>query len=199
MDEKTEELRDIFMDVSDEETVTESQADERGSLSTDEEGVDERLRAVIARMRDRYEFTTDLDDEALVGIVRGFYDGDDDATLAADLDISPEEAFDARMDLHLVADDDTDAPFDYKRFRERVSAGADEETLTEEFDLDEDTAHHYYRIAATQARARTVSHRFRSELEDALADAALASRMTDAVKEDGLEEATEDMETDVSL
>ncbi|MFC6756633.1 hypothetical protein ACFQER_07955 [Halomicroarcula sp. GCM10025894] len=72
MDEKTEQLRDIFMDVSDEASVTESQAAGRGSLTdTDEATVEERLGETVARMRERYDFRTALDDPALVGLVRG--------------------------------------------------------------------------------------------------------------------------------
>jgi len=46
MDEKTEELRDIFIDVTDEDTVTESQEETRGSL-IDREGIRDRLEGVV--------------------------------------------------------------------------------------------------------------------------------------------------------
>ncbi|WP_049947200.1 hypothetical protein [Halarchaeum acidiphilum] len=84
MDEKTRELRDIFVDVTEGETVTETQEEGHGSLATDTE-IDDRLRDAVAAMRERLDFRTDLDDEALARIVRGVYAGDDDAALAADL------------------------------------------------------------------------------------------------------------------
>ena len=57
MNEKTEELRDIFTDVTDgEDTITESQEDTRGSLERDERSDEERLRSVVQQMRERYAF-----------------------------------------------------------------------------------------------------------------------------------------------
>ncbi len=64
MDEKTAELRDIFVDDAGEEAVTETQEASRGSLAdTDEASVTDRLGDVVARMRERYEFQTELADE----------------------------------------------------------------------------------------------------------------------------------------
>ena len=84
MDDKTAELRDIFLDATDGEgTVTERQAERRGSLvDGDPEAVDASLRDLVATMRDRYDFDTDLDADGYVRLIRGFYDGTDDDTLA---------------------------------------------------------------------------------------------------------------------
>jgi hypothetical protein len=206
MDEKTEELRDIFIDVSGEEAVTESQEASRGSLAdTDEAGVADRLGDVVARMRERYEFQTDLDDDALVSVVRLFYEGNDDGTIAADIGADEPAVVEARLDLHLLRDEDTEAPFDLAEFRRRV---ADDNpsvaTLAEEFDIDESWAAHYRRVVAAQDAARRVSHRFQSEFEDVLTDAGLSTQHTAALREDGLDEATEDIDSldsdaDVSL
>jgi len=198
MDEKTEQLRDIFMDVSEEGTVTESQAAGRGSLTdTDEAAVEQRLGEVVARMRDRYEFRTPLADGALVAVVRGFYAGRDDDELAAELDTTAEAVAEARLDLHLVRDTDLSADIDVAAFRRRVVG---EETpsdadLAAAFDVDRETAAHLRRVVEAQAAARQVSHRFGSEFEDALADAGLSIQHTAAVQETGLEEATEDIDS----
>ena len=55
MDDKTEELRDIFLDVSDDETVTESQQDTHGSLASDDE-IDARIADTVTRMREEFDF-----------------------------------------------------------------------------------------------------------------------------------------------
>jgi hypothetical protein len=201
MDEKTEELRDIFMDVAEDGTVTESQAAERGSLAdTDEADVADRVAAVVERMRDRYDFATDLPTADLVTVVRGFYDGDDDAAIADAIDGDPATVFAARMDLHLLADADTEFGFDLDAFRDRLDAeGPDSETLATEFDTDPETAARARRVLATKVAVRRVSHRFQSEFEDAIPDAALAVHLTAAAREDGLEEAAEDIETDTKL
>lgn len=199
MDEKTEELRDIFMDVTDEDTVTEKQEDDRGSLTGDSENTDERLGEVVAEMRTVYEFTTDLNDKALVRIVHGFYEGESDAAVAEALDVSRSVIFRARMDLHLVRDRDTEAPFDIEDLREMVSDGRSVADIAAEFDVSESTVRRYRRVVEAQTESRQVSQRYRSEFEDAFTDAELSSNMTDDMKEDGLEDATEGMENDVSF
>lgn len=200
MDEKTEELRDIFMDVAGEETVTERQHEGHGSLADVDEGeIAERLQGVIADMRDRYDFETDLDEETLADIVRGFYEGEDDEALAADLDVAPETVFTARMDLHLIAEDDTDAPFSLATLRDLLADEAEDATIATELDADSEMIARYRRVAAAQNRSRRASHRFRTAFEDVLTDADLSLRLTESVQEDGLDDATDDMESNVSF
>ena len=200
MDEKTEELRDIFMDVAEKGTVTERQQEGHGSLSeVDEAEIAERLRAVVADMRERYDFETGLDDETLAEIVRGFYAGEDDETLARDLDLDAETVFTARMDLHLIGEDDADAPLSMSTLRDLLAEDADDDTIAAELDADDDTIAHFRHVAAAQNRARRASHRFQTAFEDALTDADLSIRLTASVQEDGLEDATDDMETNVSF
>jgi hypothetical protein len=197
MDEKTEELRDIFMDVSDEESVTESQEASRGSLAdTDEAGVADRLGDTIARMRERYEFRTGLADDALVTVVRLFYEGSDDGAIAADIGADESDVAKARLDLHLLRDADTEAPFDLAEFRRRVADDDPSVTaLAGEFDIDESLAAHYRRVVTAQDAARRVSHRFQSEFEDALTDAGLSTQHAATLRNDGLDEATEDIDS----
>ena len=200
MDEKTEQLRDIFMNVAGEGTVTESQAAGRGSLTdSDEAAVESRVRDVIARMRERYAFRTEFDDESLVAVVRGFYAGRDDDELAGELDAEARAVVDARLDLPLVRERDVEADLDVAAFRRRV-VGAEAEhpsdaELADAFDVDQSTAADLRRVVETQAAARRVSHRFQSEFEDALAEAGLATTHTAAVRETGLDEATEDIDS----
>lgn len=200
MDEKTEQLRDIFVDVAEEETVTERQKEERGSLTdADEEAVADRLAEVIEEMRERYDFESDCETSTLARIVRGFYEGADDEALAAELDLDPGTVYIARMDLHLVGESDTDAPFELATLRDLLVEDADEETIAAELDADEGAIDRYRRVAAAQNRARRTSQRYRTAFEDVLTDADLSIQHTASVQEDGLEEATEDMEVDVSF
>lgn len=190
MDEKTEQLRDIFIEVAGEDSVTESQEESPGSITTDEEGVEHRIAAAVERMRDRYEFETGLDTDALVTIVRGFYDGDDDEAMADGLDVVPADVFRARMDLHLFREEDTEAEFDLSELRKRSDEVV--ETLADDFGVSPDTVRHYRQVVEAQVEARQVSQRFQSEFEEALADAGL-STMTDAMPENGLKDTTEDI------
>jgi len=167
MDDKTAELRDIFLDATDGEgTVTERQAERRGSLvDGDPEAVDASLRDLVATMRDRYDFDTDLDADGYVRLIRGFYDGTDDDTLAEALGIDRETVVRARLDCHLVREDDAETPA----------------------------------VEASRERAVRANHRFRDAFVDLLTDADLTDRLASDSREDGLREATEDIETDVSL
>ncbi|SFS36336.1 conditioned medium-induced protein 4 [Halostagnicola kamekurae] len=197
MNEKTEELRDIFTNVTDgEETVTESQTATRGSLEKDERTIDERLENVIAQMRERYGFETALSDEELIRVAKGFYDDVSDDDLASELEVSSEDVFDARLSLHLV--DETDAPeIDLAAVRER--ADDDLGALADEYDTSEARVRRARRVVAAQDESRAANDRYRDEFDSILGDSELTDRLASDVREDGLEDATEGMETDVSL
>ncbi|MFC4439880.1 MULTISPECIES: conditioned medium-induced protein 4 [Natrialbaceae] len=196
MNDKTEELRDIFTDVTDgEETVTEAQEDTRGSLEKDERTDRERLESVVTRMRERYEFEGPLSTDDYVAVARGFYDGLPDEELADDLGVDESDIFEARMSLHLVDDGDADE-VDLVAIRDREE---DDATLAEEYDVSEAQISRYRRIAAAQDESRAANDRYRDEFDSILADAALSERMATDVREDGLEDATEGMETDVEF
>ncbi|PSQ13477.1 conditioned medium-induced protein 4 [Halobacteriales archaeon QS_8_69_73] len=196
MTENTDELRDIFRRVADEDTVTETQEESRGSL-TDEGASQERLVEIIERMRVDHEFETELSDAELVTVVRRFYDdGDDD--IAEALDVSSREAFRARMDLHLVREADTD-PFDLAALRDHLAGGESTAEIADRLDVDASTVERYRRVVEAETEARRVSERFRTEFEDAVLGAEAGERFTEEMTEDGLDEATEGIETDVSF
>ena len=195
MDEKTAELRDIFTSVTDEETVTESQEAGRGSLEQDERTIEERVRAVIERMRERYEFETSLDTDELMSVVRRFYEDEDDEEIASSLDVSPEAVFEARCSLHLVDESETGA-VDLVALREGDDSDAD---LAERFDCSEEKIRRSRKVADALAESRAANDRYRDEFDSVLADADIADRMASDVRKDGLEDATEGMETDVSF
>ncbi|QZY00654.1 conditioned medium-induced protein 4 [Halobaculum rubrum] len=198
MDEKTEELRDIFLDTTGGDTVTERQEEGHGSLA-DEGDAAERLSDLVARMRERYEFDSDWSDDDLVRLVRLYFDDGDDAAIADDLGVSEEAVFDARMDLHLVRESDREAPFDFSRLRSLV---VDEVPLAERaaaLDADEELVARYSAVAAADARSTRANDRFRDEFADLLAEQDLKGGHTGDAREDGLREAAEDIETNVSF
>ncbi|AKH96620.1 hypothetical protein [Halanaeroarchaeum sulfurireducens] len=199
MDEKTEELRDIFMDVSDAPEVTERQAETPGSL-VEETDVEERLTEIVATMREDLGFETDLDDAALVTVVRGVYTGKSDAEIADDIDeVSEDTVVRARMDLHLLRDRDEDAPVSLDDLRSLLESGASVAEAADELDAEESTVRRYRRVVETRAEISRVGDRYREEFADILTDPDLAERMTGDVQETGLEEALEDQETDTQM
>ncbi|ELZ76014.1 conditioned medium-induced protein 4 [Haloferax larsenii] len=201
MDDKTAELRDIFVETTGSDTVTERQSESRGSLANvdDPETVRERVSELVATMRERYEFETDLGDDALVNLVVGYFDGDSDEDLALELDVSPDAVRTARFDLHLVRDADRDAPFEMDRLDKLLVEGADDESIAEALDVDIALVREFRPVAEADVRSTRANHRFRDDFAELLTDDDLSGRLVDEARRDGLKEATEDIETDVSF
>ena len=199
MDEKTAELRDIFMETTDSDTVTETQSESPGSLTDDQTDVGDRLRTLIERMREQYDFETTFAVDELITVLRGFHDDDDDETIAATLDCEPAAVRQARLDLHLVRDAERDAPFEFDRLRRLLAEDASLEARAAELDVSVETARRYSEVAAADRRSTRANDRFRDEFAELLTDADLTNRLAADAHEDGLQEATEDMETDVSF
>lgn len=201
MDEKTEELRDLFLDVTDEQTVTESQESTRGSLTDDGRPDDDRLQAVIEQLQEKFSFETDWTTDTYCELVRAFYDGKDDEEIAETLDRSPTAVFWARTDLHLLRDDDPAGDSLPDDARETISerADADSGTLGAELGIEQAAVERCRAVLAARDRSRRVSQRFQTEFEAILTDAALTGQFTTETQEDGLDEATEGAEVDVDF
>ncbi|MGA9399868.1 conditioned medium-induced protein 4 [Haladaptatus sp.] len=198
MDKKTEELRDMFLNMTDEATVTERQEETHGSLST-EEKIQEQLLAVVTEMRERYEFNTTLDDEQLATVVRRFYAGDDDEEIAAELGEREESVARARIDLHLFTLSDTETPFEIERLRMLVDDDVSTADCAGELDISEATVRHYQRVLEAKDEARAVNQQYTNEFENILQDREISDRMTGDIQQDGLDDATDGMETNVSF
>jgi len=198
VDDKTAELRDIFMSVSDEEAVTESQAETHGSLAgNDEDRVVDRLRALVETLGERESLDADLPTGTYVEVVRAFYDDADDADIADRAGVATGTAFRARLDLHLVRESDRDAPVELDLLRERRDADA--ETLAADLEVGPETVVRYRRVVDAEDAARAANYRYRSQYDELLTDADLSGRFLENDRADGLGEAAEDIETDVSF
>ncbi|UPM42595.1 hypothetical protein [Halocatena salina] len=198
MNEKTAELRDIFIDVTDDDTITEKQEETRGSLTEDEREIRTKLRDAIERMNDQLAFETDLSTDTYETIVRGFYDGAGDTALADRVDRDRETVVQARHDLHLVRDRESDVAFDTDAFRRLRTEDHTDEEIADRLDVPESTVVTYRRVAEIEDKRRRVNSRYTDEFEELLTDADLREH-TEDVAETGLDEATEGMETDVSM
>ncbi|ESP88654.1 hypothetical protein [Candidatus Halobonum tyrrellensis] len=200
MDEKTAELRDIFVETTGSDTVTENQEESPGSLADeDREGDEARVRELVGMMRDRYEFASDRSNPELERVVELYYDGADDAAIAEALGVDEDEVFDARMDVHLVRESDREAPFDLDDLRSLHVEEVPLADRAERLDSDEPTVARYTEVVEADMESTRANDRFRDEFDELLADADLEGGLTADAHEDGLQEATEDMETDVSF
>ncbi len=199
-EEKAEELRDLFVDVTDESTVTEEREEERGTLP-DEDEIDDEIRGVIDEMRERYGFETSLDDDELVRVVRLYHDGASDAEIARELG---DESLDktvrrARISLHLFRNSDFDAPFDLDRLRELLDDGATNAEAAEELDVSASTVRAYRHSVEARRQSDDVDDEYADRFEAVLEDRVISEQFTEDAKRDGLEGATEDAEVDVDL
>lgn len=201
MDEKTEELRDIFLDVADDETVTESQEAARGSVTDTGETNEQRLAATLEDMQAKFDFATDLSDDDLKTVVERFYEGGDDGEIADALGSSSRDVFEARMDLHLVGDEDPPGVSADEETWELLRERTTEEpaTLADDLDLSVSEIEKLQAVVRAKARSRRVSNRFRTTFEECLTDADLSAQLAADAQRDGLDEATEDAEVDVDF
>jgi hypothetical protein len=183
-DEETERLRDIFLETTGTETATTEQRADRGSLLGGDAG---GVADVVAGMRGRYGFGTDLADDTLATVVRRFYDGADDEAIADELGVDAGAVRRARLDLHLLRDGDADP-----ELLAAVRAG-------ESPDADPGALERAREVARTQDRARGASERFRAAFEEILTDADLEGRVVGDARADGLREAAEDIDPEVDI
>lgn len=201
MDDRTEELKELFVETTGEESVTESQEEGTGELSDEVAAADapERVRELVARMRKRYEFATKLDDEALTELVVGFYADESDEELAEHLNVDEETVFTARLDLHLLREADREAPFPFDELREMVVEDVQLAERIERLDGDPKTVERYSRVAEADRRSTRANHRFVDEFAELLTDTELTDSHAATARDDGLEEAAEDIETNTQL
>lgn len=200
MEKKTKQLREIFMEVAGDPTITESQVADRGTLTSSTD-VDDKLRAVIVLMLDSYDFRTSIPLDDLIVVVKQFFAGATDEEIVPELEtsVSPQTVSRARINLHLITDDDKQPSFDYEAFREDVLSGLSVEELTDEFGISASTVKWYKMIVEIERERRLVGDRYRDEFARLLDDRDLSDQLTKEIRESGLRDATEDIETNVSF
>ena len=201
MDEQTEDLRDLFVETTGAEEVTEDQEAGRGDLAdgvTPEEA-EARVGELVGRMRERYEFATDLDEDALVTVVTRFHAGESDPEIADALDVDEPAVRRARLDLHLVRETDRDAPFPIADLRELIVEDVPLAERAERLDADAAAVEQYSQVIEADLRSTRANDRFRDEFAQLLTDADLRESHTADAHDTGLEEAAEDIETNTQL
>ena len=218
MDEKTAELRDLFVDATGSDSVTERQDAARGTLiDADEESVEATARDLVAAMRERYGFSTDLDDDAYVLVARGRFEEEADEAVAASLrealearddpavdpdTVDAETVRRARLDLHLVRESDREVDggaFAYPDLKRLTAAGNSIVECAEKLDAQPDAVARYAAVTRTDITSTQANDRFRDAFRDLFTDADIEGSLASDAREDGLRDATEDIETDVSL
>ena len=208
MDDRTEELRDLFESVTGTGTVTERQERGRGSLAQGTEPA-AAIEATIEDLRSSLSVETGLPTEALVSVVEGFYAGQTDAELAAAVDaeidgaesepdpIDPETIGRARLDMHLVREAERPPEDTISALREIETGAKTVQSVAAALDRPESTVERWLAVRETQAERRRVADRFRQAFESALGDRDIADRLTASLEATGLDESLADQEVDV--
>jgi hypothetical protein len=196
MDDETAALRDLFLNVAGEERVTEPGTPERGSL-LDLPTVRDRLADIVAELVDADELTTALDPDHLPDLVIAVYDGATDDEIATELDAEPEQVARARLDCGLVRDADLDIP-DREALDECLRDGTPA-ACADRLGLDSVAVERYTRARGIVAERGEGTASVAEHIERAFADTDLSAHRTAGVRDDGLREAAEDIETDVEF
>lgn len=199
-EKKAEELRDIFVEVTDESTVTEEKEEERGTLPGEDE-IDDEIKDIGEEMRDEHGFETSLDDDEIVSVVRLYHEGASDAEIARELgdDSLDKTVRRARIGLHLFRDSDFDAPFDINRLEELLDEESTNAEIADELGVSSSTVRSYRRAVEARRQSEEVDDEYAERFENLLEDREISERFTPNAKRDGLEDATEDAEVDVDL
>ncbi|XGI84608.1 conditioned medium-induced protein 4 [Halorutilales archaeon Cl-col2-1] len=198
--DKTEELRDLFVEVTDESTVTEEKKESHGTLK-DEEEINEEIEGTVEEMLDRYGIDTKLDTDDLVELVRLYHDGYSDTEIARDLGDEKlnKTVARTRVKLHLFRESDFDPPFDIDRLREFVDDDLTTAEMADELDVSKSTVRSYVHVIEAENEADRANHKYQDRFKNLLEDREISERITSSATEDGLQEATEGLEVDVDM
>lgn len=170
MDKETQQLRDLFVDVTNEDTVTESQ-DPTGTAPrvTPDTAPSDDLATVIMDIQDETGFTTQLTTDELVTLVTEYFAGASDYEIAEILgDTNRDKVVTrARINLHLFRDRDFDAPFDLAEFETQIENGLSIPDCAEQLGISRSTAWQYYRRLNLRAEAAANDHDYSQRLQHA--------------------------------
>lgn len=192
-------LTEIYMDVSEGiESTTEQQEEQRGSWQPNTEA-DTRISETIAEIQERYDLETQLSNDQLVTLVKAFFEGNRDTTIARQLgDASLDKTVTrARLGLHLFRERDTVADFDVGALRECFEAGNSGAECARRLGIGKSTANRYRRIFEAKAEAERVDNEYYERFqrycrgEDDAADVD-----TNSIGDDGLDDAVADAGAD---
>ncbi|ERG98738.1 MAG: hypothetical protein J07HQX50_02785 [Haloquadratum sp. J07HQX50] len=208
MDNKTANLRDLFIETTGSKKTTESQAVDRGTLlkRAAADDVDAALSDIVDEMESTFTFRSSLSQERYVELIKTFYSvgGRSAWSISEDAQFRPSVAEDAivirtaRIDLHLIADVDRIGPLSPNEAYQR-STDHSLSAIANTVGCDLDTIERLVRVGKAESESRRVNHQYRNTFRQLLTDAELSEQLTADAREDGLREATEDIETNVSL
>jgi hypothetical protein len=187
--EKTDRLREIFLDVAGDHTVTEDQQETPSTIESNSVPSDS-LRAIIQEMKQKYGFRTSLETDELITLVRLFYEDYSDTAIARELGNASRDktVTRARIHLQLFRETDFDAPVDLDELRDLLDAETSTTKIAKALDTSKSTIGRYRRILDAEQAAEAVDHRYQQRFEEALSDPETDHSIREALKS-GLDDA----------
>jgi hypothetical protein len=187
--EKTDRLREIFLDVAGDHTVTEDQQETPGTIESNFVP-NESLRAIIQEMKQKYGFRTSLETDELITLVRLFYEDYSDTAIARKVGNASRDktVSRARIHLQLFRETDFDAPVDLDELRDLLDAETSTAKIAKALDTSKSTIGRYRRILDAEQAAEAVDHQYQQRFEEALATPETDHSIREAMKS-GLDDA----------
>ena len=188
MSDKTDQLRDLFLQISTNTTVVEKQATQHGTLKGSVE-IERVLREVVSEMVGRYNVQTKLTLDQLAATVRLFYNGLSDTEIAEQLgDRALNKTVSrARIKLQLFRESDLALPFDKDEFMQLVAAGCSVKETSEKLDVAPSTVSEYKSIFdCLKAKEQDG---YTKIFEEILSDQEVSETMVAHISKDGLQDA----------
>lgn len=192
-EDRTERLRELFVDVTGDTTVTEQQEPSPTVLGTQHDS-DATLRETIQEMCEEYGIQTSLTVDELATVVRLFYDERSDTAIARELGDSSRDRTiaRARINLQLFRETDFEAPFDLTHLREMMTNDLPTTSIAEQFNVSETTVRSYRRLLEQEREAIATDYAYPTRFQEILADDEFDDREPDpTLRYDGLSDAIE--------
>jgi DNA-binding CsgD family transcriptional regulator len=192
MSGRTDQLRDLVLQMGTSTKVVEKQATQHGALRGSSD-IERALLGIVKEMIKHYNIQTKLTSEQLATVVRLFYKGLSDTEIAEQLgDRALNKTVSrARIKLHLFRESDLKPPFDKNEFIRLSEAGKSVKEMAEALGVAPSTISEYRNIFESQKAAEKDGYTKR--FLEILSDQDVSERMVTSHIKDGLQDT---MDTD---
>jgi DNA-binding NarL/FixJ family response regulator len=192
MSGRTDQLRDLVLQMGTSTKVVEKQATQHGALRGSSD-IERALLGIVKEMIKHYNIQTKLTSEQLATVVRLFYKGLSDTEIAEQLgDRALNKTVSrARIKLHLFRESDLKPPFDKNEFILLSEAGKSVKEMAEALGVAPSTISEYRNIFESQKAAEKDGYTKR--FLEILSDQDVSERMVTSHIKDGLQDT---MDTD---
>ncbi|MBT8507445.1 response regulator receiver protein [Methanomicrobiaceae archaeon CYW5] len=197
MNQRKQELLDLFTNITSKTTIVEPMRKIHGTLR-DKEAIEREVALIMREVLDQGHFKTKLAPRQLAQLVCAYYDNKNDTEIArtlGDEKLSKTVAR-ARVRLKLFRELDFKMPFDPAQMEALLDSGKTMKEISEELGISPSTLREYRHVIESQ-RDPTLDP-FLERIRDVMEDRDLTESMTGGVVNDGLSEAIDITEAELA-